>query len=51
MQYFDFQPDAVLGGLGAVLLRGLFLILASFGIAMLSKKYLEEPFLRLKRYF
>jgi peptidoglycan/LPS O-acetylase OafA/YrhL len=48
---FGVNTDAVFGGLGAVLVRGAFIVCASYGIAMLSKKYLEDPFLRLKRYF
>ena len=35
----------------AVLVRGALILGASFGIAMLSRKYLEEPFLRLKDRF
>jgi len=48
---FNLQPSALFGDFGEVIVRGAFIILASFGLAMLSKKYLEEPFLRLKRYF
>jgi peptidoglycan/LPS O-acetylase OafA/YrhL len=48
---FNLQPSALFGNLGEVFVRGVFIILASFGLAMLSKKYLEEPFLRLKRCF
>jgi peptidoglycan/LPS O-acetylase OafA/YrhL len=51
VQRFNLHPIATFGNLGDVLVRGLFIILASFGIAMLSKRFLEEPFLRLKRYF
>jgi peptidoglycan/LPS O-acetylase OafA/YrhL len=51
MRYFSLQPIVVFGDLGAILARGAFIIVASFGIAMLSKKYLEESFLRLKRFF
>lgn len=45
------NTDAALGGLGSVLTRGLIIISASFLLAMLSKKFLEEPFLKLKRHF
>lgn len=48
---FNLQASALFGDFGDVVVRGIFIILASFGLAMLSKKYLEEPFLRLKRYF
>ena len=51
IQRFNFHPDVILGSLGGVLARGLFLVLASFCIAMLSKKYLEDPILSLKKYF
>jgi peptidoglycan/LPS O-acetylase OafA/YrhL len=50
-KHFGLQPILVFGDLGAIFMRGIFIIAASFGIAMLSKKYLEEPFLRLKRFF
>ena len=45
------KQSVLFGDLGTILVRGIFIILASFGIALLSKKYLEEPFLRLKRFF
>ena len=51
MRHFDSQPSVLFGSLGAILVRGVFVILASFGIAIVSRKYLEEPFLRLKRFF
>ncbi len=50
-RFFNRQPDALFGDFGAVIVRGAFIILASVAIAMLSRRYLEEPFLRLKRYF
>jgi peptidoglycan/LPS O-acetylase OafA/YrhL len=40
-----------LGGPGALALRSLVIVAAAFGVAAFSKKYLEDPFLRLKRYF
>lgn len=43
--------DTAPGGVGTVLTRGLIIIAISFLLAMLSKRFLEEPFLRLKRYF
>lgn len=51
VRHFDLHPNLVFGGLGEIIVRGVFIILASFGIALLTKKYLEEPFLRLKRFF
>lgn len=39
------------GGMRTVLVRGAFILATSFALAMVSKKYLEEPFLRLKRHF
>jgi peptidoglycan/LPS O-acetylase OafA/YrhL len=51
VRHFGLRPDVVFGDLGAILARGVCIIVASFGIAMLSKKYLEDPFLRLKRFF
>ena len=39
------------GGMRTVLVRGAFMLATSFALAMASKKYLEDPFLRLKRYF
>jgi peptidoglycan/LPS O-acetylase OafA/YrhL len=50
-RHFGLRPSVVFGSLGEILVRGVFIILASFGIAMLTKKYLEDPFLRLKRFF
>ena len=51
VRYFGLRPNEIFGDLGAILLRGVFIIVASFIIAILSKKYLEDPFLRLKRFF
>ncbi len=39
------------GPSGAVLVRAVFMLGVSFGIALLSRKYLEEPFLSLKDRF
>lgn len=47
----NLHPSALFGNLGSVVVRGLFMIAASFALAMLSKRFLEQPFLRLKRYF
>jgi peptidoglycan/LPS O-acetylase OafA/YrhL len=51
VRYFRLQPSVIFGDLGSILVRGMFVIVASFGLAILSKKYLEDPFLRLKRFF
>lgn len=39
------------GEWGSALLRAAFIIVVSFILAALSKKFLEDPFLRMKRYF
>lgn len=39
------------GALGAVLVRAAVILLVTFALALLSRKYLEAPFLRLKRVF
>jgi len=39
------------GGVGALVIRSLVIGTVTFGLAVLSKKFLEDPFLRLKRYF
>ena len=46
-----FDDVARLGPVGSLLLRILVLVTVTFGLAALSKKFLENPFLRLKRYF
>jgi peptidoglycan/LPS O-acetylase OafA/YrhL len=51
VRYFGLNPSVVLGDIGGVLMRGAFIVVMSFGIAMLSRKYLEEPFLQLKASF
>jgi peptidoglycan/LPS O-acetylase OafA/YrhL len=40
-----------LGPTGAVLLRATVMVVVSFGVALLSRRYLEEPFLALKGRF
>ena len=42
---------ARLGPAGSLLLRVVVLVTVTFTLAALSKRYLEDPFLRLKRYF
>jgi peptidoglycan/LPS O-acetylase OafA/YrhL len=51
VRYFGLRPSLMFGDLGSILVRGMFIIVASFSLAILSKKYLEDPFLRLKRFF
>jgi peptidoglycan/LPS O-acetylase OafA/YrhL len=47
----NFDDVARLGAGGSLLLRIVVLSTATFGLAALSKRFLEDPFLRLKRYF
>jgi peptidoglycan/LPS O-acetylase OafA/YrhL len=47
----QFNDVAHFGAVGALAVRSLVIATATFGVAVLSKKYLEDPFLRLKRYF
>jgi peptidoglycan/LPS O-acetylase OafA/YrhL len=49
--HFNLNPNGVFGGFGTVMVRGAFILVLSFALAALSKKYLEEPFLRLKKHF
>jgi peptidoglycan/LPS O-acetylase OafA/YrhL len=51
LRNFSFEPVALLGPRGAFLAQSLFIVGASFGLAAVSRKFLEEPCLRLKRYF
>jgi len=51
MKQLGYDPNAMFGILGSVFVRGFFIIAVSFILAMLSRKFLEEPFLSLKRYF
>jgi len=39
------------GAVGALAVRSLVIGTVTFGLAVLSKRFLEDPFLRLKRYF
>ena len=43
--------DEYFGPLGALAVRSLVIATLTFGLAALSKRFLEDPFLRLKRYF
>jgi peptidoglycan/LPS O-acetylase OafA/YrhL len=49
--FMTFDDVARLGAVGSLVLRILVVGTATFGLAALSKKFLEDPFLRLKRYF
>ena len=46
-----FNDTARFGDVGALAVRGVVIAAVTYGLAALSKKYLEDPFLRLKRYF
>jgi peptidoglycan/LPS O-acetylase OafA/YrhL len=46
-----FDDVARLGAVGSLVLRILVVVTVTFGLAALSKRFLEDPFLRLKRYF
>jgi peptidoglycan/LPS O-acetylase OafA/YrhL len=39
------------GSYGDVVVRSVVMVAVSFGLALVSRKYLEQPALRLKRYF
>jgi len=45
------RPSDFLGGTGALLLRVVVMVTASFVVAAISRRYLEEPFLALKSRF
>jgi peptidoglycan/LPS O-acetylase OafA/YrhL len=51
VKLMGWRPDVVLGPLGALTARAVFMIAVSFGLAMLSQRFVEGPALRLKRYF
>jgi len=51
LHFLKFNDVARLGAMGSLGLRIIVVGVASFGLAALSKKYLEDPLLRLKRYF
>jgi len=51
LHFLKFNDVARLGAMGSLGLRIIVVGVASFGLAVLSKKYLEDLFLRLKRYF
>ena len=51
LRSIQFDELAHFGAVGALAVRWLVLGTATFGLAALSKKFLEDPFLRLKRYF
>ena len=50
VRHVGLQPSAAFGDFGAIFVRGVFIILASFGIAMIARKYLEARFVRLKAF-
>lgn len=49
--FLKFNDVARLGAMGSLGVRIVVVGTATFALAALSKKYLEDPFLRLKRYF
>ena len=51
LHFFKFNDASRLGAIGSLGVRILVVGTVSFGLAALSKKYLEDPFLRMKRYF
>jgi len=51
LRSIGFHDAQRLGAPGALAVRSLVIVILTFGLAALSKKYLEDPFLRLKRYF
>jgi peptidoglycan/LPS O-acetylase OafA/YrhL len=51
LRNFNFDPAALLGPRGAFLAQSLFLLGATFGLAAISRRFLEQPCLRLKRHF
>lgn len=51
LRSFQFNDVDHFGAAGALAVRSAVIAAATFGFAVLSKKYLEDPFLRLKRYF
>lgn len=51
LRALHFDDVARLGAKGSLGVRILVITIATFALAALSKKYLEDPFLRLKRYF
>lgn len=51
LKTFKFDDLSRLGAGGSILLRIAVVGAVTFGLALLSKRFLEDPFLRLKRYF
>ena len=51
IDHFGLHPELKLGALGSVILRGIIVVCSSVVVALVSRKYLEEPFLGLKKYF
>jgi peptidoglycan/LPS O-acetylase OafA/YrhL len=50
MQSLGLAPNFA-GPMGSILLRGVMMIVLSFGFAMFSQRFIEDPFLRLKDRF
>ncbi|MEP6962536.1 MAG: acyltransferase [Acidobacteriota bacterium] len=51
VRWSGWQLELRIGELGAFGLRTVFLVVVSFALAMLSRRYIEQPVLRLKRHF
>jgi peptidoglycan/LPS O-acetylase OafA/YrhL len=51
LQAMGIDPLATFGPLGLLVVRATALLGCTFGIALLSRRFLEQPMLRLKRYF
>jgi len=51
LQKVGIDPLAAFGPLGLLVVRAIAILGCTFGIALLSRRFLERPVLRLKRYF
>jgi peptidoglycan/LPS O-acetylase OafA/YrhL len=51
LRRIGFHDVERLGATGALAVRSVAIVALTFGLAALSKKFLEDPFLRLKRFF
>jgi peptidoglycan/LPS O-acetylase OafA/YrhL len=49
--WLGFRPEAWLGGMGSLAIRVLVIVVSSYLLAALSFRVLEQPALRLKRFF
>jgi len=51
LQSIDVNDVGAFGAVGALAVRSVVIGTLTFGVAVISKRFLEDPFLRLKRYF